>query len=85
MAAPARNMPHPAAAVAPPAPGERLSDETRKLRIAIAQAIQKKTSKNLDRYNSQWAKGGDNGLYPTTKREAQNFPLVPKTCANYEL
>jgi hypothetical protein len=61
-----------------------MSHETRKLCIAITQAIQKKTPKNLDRYNSKWAKGSNNCLYPATQREAQNFPLAPKAWANYE-
>jgi hypothetical protein len=57
-----------------------MSDETKKLREAIAQAIiQKRTPKNLDRYNRKWVKGGDNSnLYPATQREAQEFPLAQK-------
>jgi hypothetical protein len=32
----------------------------------------------------KWAKGGNSGLYPATRREAQNFPLAPKAWANFE-
>ena len=74
MAELARNVPHPTAAVALPGPGERLSEEARKLRIAIAQAIQKRTPKNLARYNSKWAKGGEDAPhYPATECIADVF------------
>ena len=85
MAELARNVPHPTAAVAVPGPGERLSEEARKLRIAIAQAIQKRTPKNLARYNSKWAKGGEDAPhYPATHHHVQDFPLAPQAWLNYE-
>lgn len=62
-----------------------MSEEARKLRIAIAQAIQKRTPKNLARYNSKWAKGGEDAPhYPATHHHVQDFPLAPQAWLNYE-